>query len=158
MFSVTTTWRTEKYRKVNPEIQTSASVTALVRDVSITEINCYSSGWGFWLSSCYCHHERPPRMWRKRKASYGCRVFLLNKIALAEYFSALTSPHIECIEKVKGSVIAFGKLCALQYKLNINVNIYRKRMVGKASCLCAKICYLTQVYFKCNMDGDWGRN
>lgn len=39
------------------------------------------------------------------------------------------------------SVISFGKLCAPQYKLNINFNIYRKRMTHKAGYWCVKICH-----------------
>lgn len=52
------------------------------------------------------------------------------------------------------SVITFGKLCALQYKLNINVNIYRRRMAHKVGYWHVKICYLMQVYFKFSVDGN----
>ena len=56
------------------------------------------------------------------------------------------------------SVTTFEKLCAIQYKLNINFNIYRKRMACKAGYWCVKICYLMQVYFKFNVDGNSGRH
>ena len=56
------------------------------------------------------------------------------------------------------SVITFGKLSALQYKPNINFNIYRKRMAHKAGYWCVKICYLMQAHFTFNTDGNRGRD